>query len=186
MTPGGALHPSVMYRMVKFNIMNLMKDPFWEKLSIERKKELIPILFRRSLKRPIVIASISSNILLIVFLLLIVPDFEYKYLLIVLIAPILTKVSFIPFSKQQLLEFQSIEGLTSKDYELIHLDGIGVEESDDVKIANNEIHPKIRVAASNNGYSVQTRKYYIYYFRHFDDYDSALQFVKENPSNSYE
>ena len=39
---------------------------------------------------------------------------------------------------------------------------------------------------SYSTYSVQTRKYFIYYFRHFNDYESALNFVKNNPDNSFQ
>ena len=61
-----------------------------------------------------------------------------------------------------------------------------IEDDAGRESAQNETHPKIRWDSSNNLYSVQTRKYLVYYFKNFDNYKSALAFVEQNPNKTYE
>jgi hypothetical protein len=157
--------------------MSLSKDPFWNKLSRERQRELLATIFKRCIVKPIIFLPIFGQIFLFIWIAWFSPEFEYKFLLVAIGIPIAVRLAFIPFSRSQLEEFQLIEGISESDYEElseVEKDGMS-KRVDDI----DSRYSKIRIEGGK--YSVQTRKYFVYYFKTFENYESAKRFVDRNP-----
>jgi len=91
---------------VKF--VSYTKDPRWVELSDERKREIIPVIFKRTIKTPKVFIPVILQVIFVTAFYMITPEFQYKSIIGFVVILISVKVAFLPMKKEQDKVFEDI------------------------------------------------------------------------------